>query len=75
MNTEPLPSFSGDTPRCAKCGNEGASTHYRATGRCIHGSGMEIGAHSNERLHRECLRCGYQWDEAIVSSQKAKEEA
>lgn len=62
------PPFSGDDPTCVKCGHEGASTLYLAHGRCIHAPGPEIaiGFEPNERLHRECGRCGYQWDEAIT---------
>jgi hypothetical protein len=68
--TEVLPPFSGDDPKCAKCGNSGASTEYRAYGTCIHGSGPEtsIGFEANERLHRECRRCDYAWDEATTGA-------
>lgn len=64
---EPLPPFSGDDTTCTKCGHVGAATEYRAHGECIHSTGPEIsvGFDPNERLHRECRRCGYQWDEAI----------
>ncbi|MFM9656825.1 hypothetical protein [Streptomyces scabiei] len=64
------PPFSGEEPTCAKCGREGeAFTQYRAHGECIHGPGLEdfVGYEANERLHRECARCGYEWDEAIVA--------
>lgn len=65
----PYPPFSGDEPTCAKCGREGeAFTQYRQHGQCIHGPGLDdtFGYALNERLHRECARCGYEWDEAVV---------
>lgn len=67
--SEPLPPFSGDEPTCSKCGHEGASTEYRALGKCLHDSGEAIGANKNERLHRECSRCNHAWDEAIVTTE------
>ena len=68
MTTDPaLPPFSGDVPTCAKCGHKGASTLYLAHGRCLHNGTAVIGLYPNERLHRECGRCGYQWDEALAA--------
>jgi ribosomal protein L37E len=70
MSTPPYPPFSGDEPTCAKCGHEGgAFTRYRQHGQCIHGPGLEgiVGYGPNERLHRECARCGYEWDEAVFT--------
>ncbi|MFI8351347.1 hypothetical protein [Streptomyces sp. NPDC085596] len=65
--SEPLPPFSGDTPTCPKCRYRGASTQYRELGHCIHGErDVVIGCQKNERLHRECERCGYAWDEALA---------
>jgi hypothetical protein len=61
-----LPPFSGDDPTCPKCGNVGARTRFRSFGRCEHGAGMVLGFEPNERLHRECDRCDYAWDEATV---------
>lgn len=64
-----LPPFSGDEPTCAKCGRVGARTEYLSMGDCVHGPGdrgVTLGWDVNERLHRECERCGYQWDEAVV---------
>jgi predicted nucleic-acid-binding Zn-ribbon protein len=61
-----LPPFSGDKPTCPKCGNVGADTVYLAYGHCVHGSGLALGVEPNERLHRECRRCEYAWDEALV---------
>lgn len=61
------PPFSGDDATCQKCGQVGASTSYIQHGRCLHdGSHVTLGWDRNERLHRECRRCGYEWDEATV---------
>lgn len=63
----PLPPFSGDDPVCPKCQHKGASTRFMAIGRCVHdGSDTVIGMAKNERLHRECNRCSYAWDEALA---------
>lgn len=59
------PPYSGDRPHCAKCGHKGAATEYRAYGTCVHPD-MIHGYERNERLHRECARCRYQWDEALA---------
>jgi len=63
-----LPPYSGEGPLCVKCGNDSARTEYRPLGECIHNEVLEytIGFSANERLHRECRRCGYQWDEALA---------
>lgn len=64
-----LPPFSGDEPTCTKCGWTGASTEYLPMGECVHSPGdrgVTLGWQANERLHRECRRCRYQWDEAVV---------
>lgn len=62
-----LPPFSGDKPTCVKCQFKGAATQYMRIGRCLHdGSHSTIGMTQNERLHRECIRCGYGWDEALA---------
>lgn len=67
-----LPPFSGDEPRCIKCGNLGATTKYLAHGRCLHGSDLVfVGYQPNERLHRECTRCSYSWDEALAGGDDA----
>ncbi|MFI5687919.1 hypothetical protein [Streptomyces sp. NPDC051636] len=64
--SEALPPYSGDETVCRKCQYKGASTRYMAVGRCLHESRDVIGMDKNERLHRECLRCGYSWDEALA---------
>lgn len=62
-----LPPYEPNS-ECAKCGYEGrALTKYLAYGRCSHPD-MVIGEVLNERLHRSCFRCDYQWDEAIVQA-------
>jgi rubredoxin len=66
---EPLPPFSGDKPTCPKCGHGDAYTEYRGNGTCVHGgSGGYFGFGPNERLHRQCARCGYAWDEATTDT-------
>ncbi|MFD6968351.1 hypothetical protein [Streptomyces sp. NPDC059949] len=72
-----LPPFSGDEPTCAKCGYAGARTEYLPFGDCAHepGARVTIGWTANERLHRECQRCGHQWDEAVVSAAKPSSPA
>jgi len=66
--TDPLPPFSGNDSLCVKCGAGSASVRYLPHGKCIHTGGDYVvqGWESNERLHRECLCCGYCWDEAVV---------
>jgi len=61
-----VPTFSGDEPTCPKCGHVGASTEYRGFGDCVHEGNVVLGFGENERLHRECRRCGYTWDEAVL---------
>lgn len=63
------PPFSGDDPTCPKCGNAGARTEYRPYGTCAHNAGAVRGYEANERLHRECSRCDYAWDEATVAQE------
>lgn len=64
----PLPPFSGDDVACPKCGNKGASTAWWSYGR-IDVERVSLGNPDlwPERLHRECRRCSYSWDEAVVS--------
>lgn len=54
--TKPLPPYSGEYPRCIKCGNLGAHTRF-------------VTDMVGERLKRECARCDYAWDEATVEQQ------
>ncbi|MCX4540474.1 hypothetical protein [Streptomyces sp. NBC_01565] len=63
-----VPPYSGDEPTCIKCGNAGARTEYLAYGETVPGltGNVTISFAPNERLQRECQRCGFQWDEAIV---------
>lgn len=72
MNTHP--PYTGPKVRCTKCGNKGAYTNYMATGRCMHVWPYVVdGFDANPRLHRECERCGHQWDEATVEQQTTGE--
>ncbi|MEO3856197.1 hypothetical protein [Acrocarpospora sp. B8E8] len=73
---ETLPPFSGDDPTCPKCGNREASTAWWRFGR-IDGEHVSL-AYPDlwpERLHRECLRCSYGWDEAVVGQSPTIEPA
>jgi hypothetical protein len=64
------PPYTGPDATCTKCGHTGALTEYRGHGECIHGDAIQyIGWTPNERLHRECERCGHEWDEATVKQQ------
>jgi hypothetical protein len=54
------PPFSGDDPRCIKCGNKGALTEWEEAEKL--GSSVLRA----ECLRRLCTRCGYGWDEAVV---------
>ncbi|MER7047748.1 hypothetical protein [Streptomyces jumonjinensis] len=68
-----LPPYTGDTPTCTACGHRSARTEYRALGECIHEDpgGIAIGLNLAPRLHRECERCDYAWDEATITTECA----
>ncbi|MFE6634675.1 hypothetical protein ACFVFT_14940 [Streptomyces tendae] len=53
--------FSGDAPRCVKCGNRGAYTEWKPAEK------MGNTVLREERLRRRCTRCDFEWDEAIVA--------
>jgi hypothetical protein len=53
-----FPPFSGDDPTCVKCANVGASTEFSEQCKT---TGLW-----GDRLVRQCLRCGFSWDEATV---------
>jgi rubredoxin len=71
-----LPPFFGDTPTCPMCGHQSARTTFIQIGSCSHygRDSLIIGCDANERLHRECGRCGFAWDEATVEQQPVKIE-
>lgn len=64
---EQLPPYSGDDTVCAKCGFVGASTRYRGAGErgALESKPRRLST-TGERLERECVRCGYAWDEAVA---------
>jgi predicted nucleic-acid-binding Zn-ribbon protein len=65
--SDDYPPFTGDDPVCPKCLKVGANTEYMRWGECTHGRLNEVvGYDTNERLHRECNRCGYSWDEHLA---------
>jgi hypothetical protein len=55
------PPFSGDEPRCIKCGNEEALTEWKPAEK-LGGALLK-----EERLRRCCARCDYEWNEAVVA--------
>lgn len=67
--SEPLPAYSGEDPQCPKCHEFGAIATYMQGGTCHHygAENVVLGYQPNERLHRACRTCGYQWDEAVQS--------
>lgn len=65
VTMDTLPPFSGDDTRCAKCGNDEASTSYTPPN---HLCACRIPTGIGERLCRVCLRCDFHWDEAIAEN-------
>ena len=67
---DPLPPFSGDNPTCPKCGHKGAVTRHRKAGEPRTGEVVLIAraARYPERLERNCWRCDFTWDEALVEA-------
>ena len=68
--TTTLPPFSGDRPTCGKCGYHDATVKHTPGApltlcRAVAPTGMP------ERLCRECLRCGFHWDEATATNDDA----
>lgn len=62
-----LAPFSGDRTLCTRCGyNEAGTRHHPAGRTCIHTSEGPRVVWGMERLHRNCRRCGFSWDEACV---------
>ncbi|MFJ3249146.1 hypothetical protein [Streptomyces sp. NPDC086782] len=67
-----LPPFSGDDTECLKCGFTDVGTRYRQpmpvrftdifNGRCRSGP-------LPQRLERQCARCAFQWDEAVIADE------
>lgn len=61
-----LRPFSGDKPRCSKCGMRGAHTEWKPhTPAEVSYSSVRKAAQP-EHLRRTCIRCGYWWREDIV---------
>lgn len=59
----PLPSFSGDRPRCWKCGYLGADTEWKPARSASYSARTSF---QGECLIRTCIRCAYTWREATV---------
>lgn len=65
-----LPPYSGPNTLCPKCANPEAFTRYRpAMRRCMdeYNGSTNYRGPLPERLERQCMRCDYQWDEALVT--------
>lgn len=63
-----LPPYSGPDAVCVKCGYDQASTVYVPRSVVAWDDRITVAnapAH-DEYLRRECLRCGYQWAEAVL---------
>ncbi|MFJ3812251.1 hypothetical protein ACIPWE_38550 [Streptomyces sp. NPDC090073] len=63
-----LPPFSGDNPRCAKCGMRGAHTEWVPYRPPVYNGRAAERKAQPEHLRRACIRCGYRWQEDIVHS-------
>lgn len=61
-----LPPFSGDRPRCRKCGVLGAHTEWQPRKAPVYDRTQLVRAAEDEHLRRSCIRCGYRWREDIV---------
>lgn len=61
-----LPPFSGDRPRCRKCGILGAHTEWIPHKGAVNDRGQLVRAAVPEYLRRTCIRCGFVWREDIV---------
>lgn len=61
-----LPPFSGDKPRCRKCGMRGAHTEWQPYKSPVYDRSQCIRAEVEEHLRRTCIRCGYHWREDVV---------
>jgi hypothetical protein len=60
-----LPPFSADRPRCVKCNGTRANTTYMAANACCNHWGSPGGrfVYGQERMHRRCGVCDWEWDE------------
>jgi hypothetical protein len=69
---EKLPPYSAATGVCAKCGTDVPYTeYYDARRTCVHrnGPGPRV-RWGQERMHRTCRRCGFEWDEDVATRGK-----
>jgi len=72
MKDSAWPPFSGDHSSCPKCGQVGPVTQWKAGYEPApeDGPGLPFRPLSDfgpERLRRTCIRCGYWWEESIVT--------
>ena len=61
-----LPPFSGDNPRCRKCGMRGAHTQWVAYQPPVYNGRAAERQAEPEHLRRTCIRCAYAWLEDVV---------
>lgn len=69
-----LPPYSGEHTACAKCRHIGALTSYRpaVSWRAMTElNGRRRPGPLPERLERQCIRCDFQWDEALAADDRA----
>ena len=70
----PLPAYTGAVARCPKCGSAaGAATYWEASW-AAGGAYDRRDSEEHEHLRRQCLRCGFEWNEAPVDAE-AEEKA
>jgi hypothetical protein len=70
-----LPPYSGEHATCRKCGSKAVETKF--TTRAADAAKRFGGARSGypaEWLHRRCVVCGAEWDEACVTAAPAVPE-
>jgi hypothetical protein len=70
-----LPPYSGEHATCRKCGSKAVETRY--TTRAADAArryGLPRPGYPAEWLHRRCVVCGAEWDEACVTAAPAAPE-
>lgn len=60
-----LPPYSGEHATCRKCGSKAAETKF--TTQAQQPFGIPRGGYPKEWLHRRCVVCSAEWDEACVA--------
>ncbi|WP_019548574.1 hypothetical protein [Streptomyces sulphureus] len=76
--TEALPPYSGEETPCPKCRYPEAYTLYRSATQAVldeFNGRLQRRGPLPERLERQCQRCDYAWDEALVPDGADADEA